>query len=84
MAAQRIEDMTIGEISDRVSKTNEREDVEREKQDALVVREITGAVLTLITRQAAVGTPSHPFRPHWKGYCVSCCYAKDHPVHEAA
>lgn len=82
MATSRVENMTIGELSDRVLDTNTKEDQLAEQHNARIVSEATARVLSVIV-PPIFGIP-HEFRPHRKGHCYACCYASDHMIHKAA
>lgn len=79
MAASRIEECTIGELSNRVAQSNAREDRAADAQHARLVKETTERILTIVGPRI-YGVPFHPWRPGARG-CVSCHYAEKHPVH---
>lgn len=82
MALSRVEDMTIGEISDRVDASNAAADLREDANRARLIKDTTQKILDIVAIKTAKGDP-HPFRPGKYG-CASCRYEKDHPIHQDA
>lgn len=79
MAASRLEEMTVGELSARVKTMNGEEDRILEKQRRKIIDETTAKILPFV--RAPIYVAEHPFYEAKLGGCIRCHYPKDHPVH---
>ena len=83
MGASRIEDMTIGELSDRVQTTINREEAIYQEIEMRVIKELATKIRGLMDeeRNEPMGF-KHRFWPHPWGHCVGCRYPADHDIHQ--
>lgn len=79
---RRIEDMTLGEISDRVEEENGRQEQAERRVFDQIAKETAQKIVGILSKPK---TAAHKFIPYGSKHiegCVRCHYSKDHEVHK--